>query len=343
MGAIAQNHRTCVTFYFTKLCVVVAEDHKIAPIGLFAGYAAVSAAWLEELSPDHCGKYLGIQRVRFHTCGKRSSYAPRYGRRGFWLSGLVKTMDENPLVEARNLVKRYDGRPVVNGLAFDVFQGEIVGLLGRNGAGKTTTFRMVVGMIDPEEGSVRFDGRDVTSLPMYKRAQLGMGYLSQEPSVFQRLSVEDNVLAILETLRDLTREERVDKANELIEQFGLVNQRRQLARTLSGGERRKLEIARALVSDPKLIMLDEPFSGVDPKAVEDLQQEILHLKRDRGIAVLLTDHNVRETLRVTDRSYIIHDGEQLAEGTPRAIIRDPLVRKTYLGSSFRGDEFDDQT
>lgn len=259
------------------------------------------------------------------------------------MSGLVKTMDENPLVEARNLVKRYDGRPVVNGLAFDVFQGEIVGLLGRNGAGKTTTFRMVVGMIDPEEGSVRFDGRDVTSLPMYKRAQLGMGYLSQEPSVFQRLSVEDNVLAILETLRDLTREERVDKANELIEQFGLVNQRRQLARTLSGGERRKLEIARALVSDPKLIMLDEPFSGVDPKAVEDLQQEILHLKRDRGIAVLLTDHNVRETLRVTDRSYIIHDGEQLAEGTPRAIIRDPLVRKTYLGSSFRGDEFDDQT
>jgi lipopolysaccharide export system ATP-binding protein len=199
---------------------------------------------------------------------------------------------------------------------------------------------MVVGMIEPEEGSVIFDGRDVKSLAMYKRAQHGMGYLSQEPSVFQRLSVEDNLLAILETLRDLNRHQRREKALELIDQFGLMTQRRQLARTLSGGERRKLEIARALVCDPKLIMLDEPFSGVDPKAVEDLQQEILRLKRDRGIAILLTDHNVRETLRVTDRSYIIHDGKKLAEGAPREIVRDPMVRKAYLGSSFRGDEFD---
>ncbi|UCE59081.1 MAG: LPS export ABC transporter ATP-binding protein [Phycisphaerales bacterium] len=249
-------------------------------------------------------------------------------------------MRDEPLLRVVKLVKRYDGRAVVDQLSFDVQHGEIVGLLGRNGAGKTTTFRMTVGMIDADEGSVLFDDRNVTSLAMYKRAQLGMGYLSQEPSVFQRLSVEDNLLAILETMRDLARPERIEKAGQLIEQFGLTKQRKQPARTLSGGERRKLEIARALISDPKLIMLDEPFSGVDPKAVEDLQEEILHLKRDRGIAILLTDHNVRETLRVTDRSYIIHDGKKLAEGAPWDIVRDPLVRKTYLGSSFRGDEFD---
>ena len=248
--------------------------------------------------------------------------------------------NERPLLEVRSLLKRYDGRAVVNALDFQVYAGEIVGLLGRNGAGKTTTFRMTVGMIDADEGTVLFDGRDVTALAMYKRAQLGMGYLSQEPSVFQRLCVEDNLLAILETMRGMTRKQRIEKAGQLIAQFGLTEQRKQLARTLSGGERRKLEIARALVTEPKLIMLDEPFSGVDPKAVEDLQREILHLKRDRGIAILLTDHNVRETLRVTDRSYIIHDGKKLAEGTPPEIIRDPLVRKTYLGSSFRGDEFD---
>jgi len=246
-----------------------------------------------------------------------------------------------PLLEVRDLVKRYDGRTVVDRLSFDVRPGEIVGLLGRNGAGKTTTFRMTVGIIDADQGAVSFDRRDVTHLPMYKRAQLGMGYLSQEPSVFQRLTVEENLLAILETMRDLSRKERIEKANHLIEQFGLSAQRTQHARTLSGGERRKLEIARALVTEPKLIMLDEPFSGVDPKAVEDLQREILHLKRDRGIAILLTDHNVRETLRVTDRSYIINEGHKLAEGTPSQIVRDPQVRATYLGSSFKGDEFDE--
>lgn len=244
------------------------------------------------------------------------------------------------MLETRHLVKRYGGKAVVDGLSFEVYAGEIVGLLGRNGAGKTTTFRMTVGMIDAEEGSVLFNGEDVTGLPMYKRAQLGMGYLSQEPSVFQRLSVLDNLLAILETMRRISRRERYEAAERLIEQFGLTRQRHQLARTLSGGERRKLEIARALVTDPKLIMLDEPFSGVDPKAVEDLQDEILHLKRDRGIAILLTDHNVRETLRVTDRSYIIHEGRKLAEGAPQRIVRDPLVRKTYLGTRFRDDEFD---
>lgn len=246
---------------------------------------------------------------------------------------------QQPLLEARNLVKRYDGRAVVDKLSYHVMRGEIVGLLGRNGAGKTTTFRMTVGIIDADDGSVLFNGQDVTVMPMYKRAQLGMGYLSQEPSVFQRLSVEDNLIAILETMR-LSRAERKDRAEQLIRQFGLTTQRKQLARTLSGGERRKLEIARALVTEPKLIMLDEPFSGVDPKAVEDLQAEILRLKRDRGIAILLTDHNVRETLRVTDRSYIINEGHKLAEGTPREIIRDERVRSIYLGSSFRGDEFD---
>lgn len=245
-----------------------------------------------------------------------------------------------PILSVDKLVKRYDGRAVVNGLGFHVLPGEIVGLLGRNGAGKTTTFRMTVGMIDADEGTVTFDGQDVTRMAMYKRAQLGMGYLSQEPSVFQRLSVEDNLIAILETIRGLSRKERRDRAGRLIEQFDLCKQRKQLARTLSGGERRKLEIARALITEPKLIMLDEPFSGVDPKAVEDLQREILRLKEERDIAVLLTDHNVRETLRVTDRSYIIHDGEKLAEGCPKDIIRDPLVRKTYLGNTFRGDEFD---
>ena len=244
------------------------------------------------------------------------------------------------LLEVEGLVKRYDGRAVVDELCFFVRRGEIVGLLGRNGAGKTTTFRITVGMIDAEQGSVIFDGLDVTSLAMYKRAQLGMGYLSQEPSVFQRLSVEDNLLAILETMREFSRRERVERAAQLIDQFGLTKQRRQLARTLSGGERRKLEIARALITDPKLIMLDEPFSGVDPKSVEDLQKEILHLKQDCGIAILLTDHNVRETLRVTDRSYIINEGKNLAEGTPQEIVRNDLVRRTYLGSSFRGDEFD---
>jgi lipopolysaccharide export system ATP-binding protein len=248
---------------------------------------------------------------------------------------------DKPLLEVRDLVKSYQGRAVVNRLSFTVLPGEIVGLLGRNGAGKTTTFRMTVGMIDCEDGSVLFDGREVTHLPMYKRAQLGMGYLSQEPSVFQRLSVEDNLLAILETMRGLTRADRLARAGQLITQFGLTRQRDQHARTLSGGERRRLEIARALVTNPKLIMLDEPFSGVDPKAVEDLQLEILRLKNDHGIAILLTDHNVRETLRVTDRSYIIHDGQKLAEGAPRDIVRDPLVRRTYLGNSFREDEFDD--
>jgi len=251
------------------------------------------------------------------------------------------TSQDKALLETIELVKRYGGRTVVDRVSYSVHRGEIVGLLGRNGAGKTTSFRMTVGMIDPVSGTVIFNGQDVTNLPMYKRALLGMGYLSQEPSIFQRLTVEQNLLAILQTLKGMSRRERKTRADELLEQFGLTVVRRQEARTLSGGERRKLEIARALVTNPKLILLDEPFSGVDPIAVQDLQREILHLKKNHGIAILLTDHNVRETLSVTDRSYIIDEGKVLCDGAPRELINDPLVRRTYLGSTFRGDEFDE--
>lgn len=247
-----------------------------------------------------------------------------------------------PLLEAHDLVKRYNGRAVVQDVSFRVAKGEIVGLLGRNGAGKTTSFRITVGMIRHEGGRVLFENQEITRLPMYQRAQRGLGYLAQEPSVFQRLTVEQNLLAILETLRGLSRRQRWESAHHLIEQFGLTRQAKQTARTLSGGERRKLEIARALVTNPKLILLDEPFSGVDPIAVQELQAEILRLQRERGIAVLLTDHNVRETLAVTDRSYILAEGTLLASGTPRELIQNPLVRAEYLGSTFRGDEFDDR-
>ena len=243
------------------------------------------------------------------------------------------------LLETKNLVKKYSGRAVVDHVSFIVKQGEIVGLLGRNGAGKTTSFRMTIGMITPDGGSVIFDGTDMARMPMYKRARRGMGYLSQEPSIFQRLTVQQNIVAILETM-NLSRADRKVRCGHLLDQFGLTRLSNQLARTLSGGERRKLEIARALVTNPTMILLDEPFSGVDPIAVEDLQKEIRGL-RDRGISLLLTDHNVRETLSITDRSYILDDGKVLREGTPRELVSDELVRKTYLGHTFRGDEFDD--
>lgn len=243
------------------------------------------------------------------------------------------------LLQAHNLKKSFAGRTVVNGVSFHVEKSEIVGLLGRNGAGKTTSFRMTIGMIEPDAGKVSFDGRDISTLPMYQRARLGMGYLSQEPSVFQRLTCEENLLAILETL-PLSRAARHERATELLEQFGLSHKAKQQARTCSGGERRKLEIARSLVTEPKLILLDEPFSGVDPIAVEDLQTEIRRLAGS-GIACLITDHNVQQTLRVCDRAYIIDEGKKFAEGTPRELINNELVRRVYLGSLFRGDEFDD--
>ncbi len=244
------------------------------------------------------------------------------------------------ILKAIDLVKRYSGRTVVDHVSFDMQEGEIVGLLGRNGAGKTTSFRMVIGMITPEQGQVVFDGQEVTRMPMYRRAQRGIGYLAQEPSVFQRMSVLDNLMAILETRR-LTRTERLRRASELMDQFGLTRNRKQLARTLSGGERRKLEIARALICEPTLILLDEPFSGVDPVAVEDLQREIAQLREERNIAMLITDHNVQRTLEIVDRAYVIFEGKVFAEGTPREIINDEEVRKLYLGSTFRGDEFDE--
>jgi lipopolysaccharide export system ATP-binding protein len=243
-----------------------------------------------------------------------------------------------PLLQAENLRKAFAGRVVVDDVSFQVDESEIVGLLGRNGAGKTTSFRMSIGMIESDGGRVLLDGHDVSGLPMYRRARLGMGYLSQEPSVFQRMTVEQNLLAILETL-PMSRRDRAARCEELLAQFGLTHKARDAARTCSGGERRKLEIARALVTQPRLILLDEPFSGVDPIAVEDLQREIRQLT-EQGIACLITDHNVQQTLRVCDRAYIIDSGKVFAEGTPRELINNEMVRRVYLGSLFRGDEFD---
>jgi lipopolysaccharide export system ATP-binding protein len=242
-----------------------------------------------------------------------------------------------PLLAAHELVKSYGGRRVVDGVSFTVDAGEIVGILGRNGAGKTTSFRMAIGMIAPESGSVEFDGRDVTRLPMYQHARAGMGYLAQEPSVFQRLTCEQNLMAILQTL-PLTGAERTDRCNALLAQFGLEHKRRDEARTCSGGERRRLEIARALVTDPRLILLDEPFAAVDPHTVEELQGEVRRLA-DTGIGILVTDHNVQQTLRICDRAYIVHEGRNLRDGAPKDIINDPMVRDAYLASTFRGDEF----
>jgi lipopolysaccharide export system ATP-binding protein len=241
------------------------------------------------------------------------------------------------LLIAKQLVKSYNGRRVVDRVSFEVSPGEIVGLLGRNGAGKTTSFRMAIGMITPEAGQVIFNNRDVTTLPMYKHALAGMGYLSQEPSVFQRLTVKQNLMAILETQR-LSKAAREQRAAELLAQFGLVHKANEMARTCSGGERRRLEIARALITKPRLMLLDEPFAAVDPHTVEELQAEVRKLASD-GIAMLVTDHNVQQTLRICDRAYIIHEGKNLREGSPRDLINDPVVKDAYLASTFRGDEF----
>ena len=243
------------------------------------------------------------------------------------------------VLKAVDLIKKYGGRTVVDHVSFEVGEGEIVGLLGRNGAGKTTSFRITIGMITPEGGKVFFNSDEITRLPMYQRAQRGMGYLSQEPSVFQRLTVEQNLLAILET-QPYSRGERLTRAEHLMAQLDLTRNRRQKASTLSGGEQRKLEIARALIPQPSLILLDEPFSGVDPVAVEELQREIRRLRDESRIAMLITDHNVQRTLEIVDRGYIIDHGKVEFVGTPRQIITDESVRKLYLGSTFKGDEFD---
>ena len=242
------------------------------------------------------------------------------------------------LLNVTGLVKVYSGRKVVDDVSFNVNEAEIVGLLGKNGAGKTTSFKMTVGMISPDAGRVIFEGEDISRLPMYQRARRGMGYLAQEPSIFQRLTVEENLLAILEMMH-LSKTERLAIAAELLQDFGLTRLAKQFARTLSGGERRRLEIARALVTRPSLMLLDEPFTGVDPIAIFDIQGFIRNL-RNRGIGVLLTDHNVHATLEIVDRAYIVNEGRVFRHGTSQELINDPEVKRVYLGSTFRGDEFD---
>jgi lipopolysaccharide export system ATP-binding protein len=240
--------------------------------------------------------------------------------------------DGETLLYTRGLVKIYDGRTVVNGVDIEVRRGEIVGLLGPNGAGKTTSFYMIVGLVQPNGGKVFFNNKDVTSEPMYHRARLGMGYLPQEESIFRKLTVRDNILAVMET-QDFSPEERQSQCQQLMEKFGIDHVADNLALTLSGGEKRRLTIARSLVTEPKLIMLDEPFSGVDPLAVEDIQKIILMLK-SVGLAILITDHNVRETLSIVDRAYLIHEGRVLLHGTRESIVNDPVARERYLGENF---------
>ena len=231
-----------------------------------------------------------------------------------------------------NIKKSYRGRSVVDGVSVEVKQGEIVGLLGPNGAGKTTSFYMIVGLVRPDQGQVFLDELEITKLPMYKRAQLGIGYLPQEVSVFRKLSVEDNIMAILE-MTPLSSSQRKEKLEKLLEEFGLVAIRKNLGDRLSGGEKRRTEIARALATDPKFILLDEPFAGVDPIAVEDIQSIISEL-RNRNIGVLITDHNVQETLSITDRAYLLFEGKILKSGTAEELAADEQVRKVYLGQNF---------
>ncbi len=235
-------------------------------------------------------------------------------------------------LHTNNISKSYRGRKVVKGVSIEVKQGEIVGLLGPNGAGKTTSFYMIVGLVSPEEGQVYLDDRDITKLPMYKRSQLGVGYLPQEVSVFRKLSVEDNIMAILEMTK-LNKSEREEKLEKLISEFGLNHVRKNKGASLSGGEKRRTEIARALATDPKFVLLDEPFAGVDPIAVEDIQSIVAELKT-RNIGILITDHNVQETLSITDRAYLLFEGSILKAGTAEELAEDEQVRKVYLGQNF---------
>lgn len=236
------------------------------------------------------------------------------------------------MLHARDLIKRYKGRTVVGGVSVQVRQGEIVGLLGPNGAGKTTTFYMITGLVRPNSGHVYIDYQEITNLPMYKRAQRGIGYLPQEASVFRKLSVEDNIRAILE-LTGLSKEQQSNRLEQLLSEFGLEHVRKNMGDVLSGGERRRTEIARALATEPKFILLDEPFAGVDPIAVEDIQSIVSKLK-ERNIGVLITDHNVQETLSITDRAYLLFEGKILKQGTAEELAADEQVRKVYLGQNF---------
>jgi len=245
----------------------------------------------------------------------------------------LQTKKSNAMkLHTTDLVKRYKARTVVNEVSVEVEQGEIVGLLGPNGAGKTTTFYMIVGLIRPNGGNIWLDNTEITDFPMYRRARLGIGYLAQEASVFRKLSVEDNLMAVME-LSDMTREERKERLESLLEEFGLARIRKSLGIQLSGGERRRTEIARALALKPNFILLDEPFAGVDPIAVEDIQMIVSHLK-DKNIGILITDHNVHETLSITDRAYLLFEGKILTQGTALQLADDEQVRNVYLGKNF---------
>jgi len=240
--------------------------------------------------------------------------------------------DENTLLHTEGLKKVYDGRAVVNGVDIEVKKGEIVGLLGPNGAGKTTTFYMIVGLVQPNGGKVMFDGKDTTHQPMFMRARLGMGYLPQEESIFRRLTVRENIMGVMET-QPYTRQEREEQTQSLMEKFGIDHVADNLAITLSGGEKRRLTIARSLVTSPKLLMLDEPFSGVDPIAVSEIQ-EIIRMLRSAGLAILITDHNVRETLNIVDRAYLIFEGRVRRHGSKDFLVNDDEARRLYLGEGF---------
>jgi lipopolysaccharide export system ATP-binding protein len=236
------------------------------------------------------------------------------------------------ILKAQNLMKSYSGNKVVKDISLKVNQGEIVGLLGPNGAGKTTSFYMIVGLIKPNGGNIYLDNKEITSFPMYKRAQSGIGYLAQEASVFRKLSVENNILSVLQ-LTKLNKNQQIDKMESLIDEFGLNHIRKNRGDLLSGGERRRTEIARALATDPKFILLDEPFAGVDPVAVEDIQKIINKLTK-KNIGILITDHNVQETLAITDRTYLMYEGNILKDGVPEELAEDEMVRKVYLGQNF---------
>jgi len=235
-------------------------------------------------------------------------------------------------LRSENIVKIYGGKEVVKAVSIEVNKGEIVGLLGPNGAGKTTSFYMIVGLIKPNSGKVFFDGDDISNLPMYKRAQLGIGYLAQEASIFRKMTVEDNLLSVLE-MTNLSKSEQKKKCEDLLNEFGLKKIRKNIGGLLSGGERRRTEIARCLATDPSFILLDEPFAGVDPIAVEDIQEIVSKLK-EKNIGILITDHNVHETLSITDRAYLLYDGEILKSGTSEELVSDEMVRKLYLGRNF---------
>jgi lipopolysaccharide export system ATP-binding protein len=242
---------------------------------------------------------------------------------------------ESAVLFASNLRKTYNGRAVVDGISISVQPREIVGLLGPNGAGKTTAFYIIAGLIPADAGAVRFRGHDISHMPMHRRARLGLGYLPQEESIFRKLSVLDNLLAILETRPQLSRAERLERAHDLLQRFGIAKLAKAMAITLSGGEKRRLAIARSLCSDPSLLMLDEPFAGIDPIAVEDIHRIVRELRERDGLAILITDHSVRETLTITDRAFLMHDGRVILEGASMELVDDPIARKHYLGEDFR--------